>query len=42
MINQFRYMFSSDIIDMYKEQKLERTLKKIIKSENAKENNKNL
>ena len=42
MLNQFRYILDSKIIDMYKEQKLERTLEKIIKSENEKENSKNL
>lgn len=34
MINQMRYIFDSDLIDTYKEQKLKRTLEKIIKSEN--------
>ena len=36
MINQFRYMLDNELIDMYKEEKLERTLQKIIKSENEK------
>lgn len=31
MLNQFRYMFNSDLIDKYKEEKLERTLKKLNK-----------
>ena len=38
MINQFRYIFDSKVIDMYKEEKLKRTLEKIIKSENEKKN----
>jgi NTP pyrophosphatase (non-canonical NTP hydrolase) len=36
MINQFRYIFDAKVIDKYKEEKLERTLEKIIKSENEK------
>jgi NTP pyrophosphatase (non-canonical NTP hydrolase) len=39
MINQFRYILDDKTIDMYKEQKLERTLQKIIKSENEKNSN---
>ena len=31
MINQFRYMFNAELIDQYKEEKLERTLKKLNK-----------
>lgn len=31
MINQFRYMFDADLIDKYKEEKLERTLNKLNK-----------
>jgi NTP pyrophosphatase (non-canonical NTP hydrolase) len=38
MINQFRYIFNPNIIDMYKEQKLKRILEKIIKYENEKNN----
>jgi len=38
MINQFRYIFDSKVIDIYKEEKLKRTLEKIIKSENEKKN----
>ena len=38
MINQMRYIFNSETIDKYKEDKLERTLEKIIKSENGKRN----
>ena len=36
MINQFRYMLNNELIDKYKEEKLERTLQKIIKTENEK------
>lgn len=36
MINQMRYMLDSKTIDIYKEDKLARTLEKIIKSENEK------
>ena len=39
MINQFRYMLDNELIDKYKEEKLERTLEKIIKSENEKNSN---
>jgi len=39
MVNQMRYIFGNEVIDMYKEQKLERTLQKIIKSENEKNSN---
>lgn len=39
MVNQMRYMLDEKTIDKYKEEKLERTLEKIIKSEN--ENNSN-
>ena len=38
MINQMRYIFDNKVIDMYKEQKLKRTLEKIIKSENKRNN----
>ena len=34
MIQQFRYMFDADIIDKYKNEKLERTLKKLIENDN--------
>lgn len=39
MIQQIRYMLDTDVIDKYKEEKLERTLKKIIKVENEKNPN---
>ena len=39
MINQMRYMLDDKIIDMYKEEKLDRTLQKIIKLENEKDSN---
>jgi NTP pyrophosphatase (non-canonical NTP hydrolase) len=38
MLNQFRYILGSEMIDKYKEEKLERTLQKIIKSENEQKN----
>jgi len=42
MINQFRYIFDAKIIDKYKEEKLERTLEKIIKSENEETSSKSI
>lgn len=36
MINQFRYIFNEELIDMYKEEKLKRILQKIIENENEK------
>lgn len=39
MINQMRYMLDEKIIDKYKEEKLKRTLQKIINSENEKNSN---
>ena len=41
MIDQMRYMLDDKTIDIYKEQKLERTLEKIIKLENEQRNKKN-
>ena len=42
MIHQFRYIFSAELIDKYKEEKLTRTLEKIKKTENEKESSKDL
>lgn len=39
MVEQMRYIFDSEKIDLYIEQKLERTLEKIIKSENEQNSN---